>query len=127
VILPLLLAVQAAPVVPPADTADEIVVIGQKLKSWRASIRFRKSGPDCRIRQSTGDAAIDRIGCTAMEQCWPQFLPGFEATRAKGVTADVRKTQTAQLNQALGECVMAKRTAMIADLAEQRAAARRGA
>jgi hypothetical protein len=125
VILPLLLLLQDAPA-PDPDTAQEIVVIGQKLKTWRASIRFRKGGAQCRIRQSTGDAEIDRIGCGAVEQCWPQFLPGFEATRAKGVGAADRKARTEQLNQALGTCVMAKREALIAALAEKRAAARSG-
>jgi hypothetical protein len=125
VILALFLAIQAAPVAPDAGAAQEIVVIGQKLKTWRASTSFGKRGAQCKIKASTGDAEIDRIGCAAIEQCWPQFLPGFEATRAKGVRAADRKAKEAALNQELGECMVAKRDAMIADLAEKRAAARR--
>lgn len=122
----LALALQAASPPPPVDTAEEIVVIGEKLKTWRAGIRFGKAGATCKIKTSTGDAEIDRIGCTAIEQCWPQFLSGFEATRAKGVAAEDRKAKTAELNQALGACVTAKRDALIADLADRRVAARSG-
>ncbi|WP_066664902.1 MULTISPECIES: hypothetical protein [unclassified Sphingomonas] len=120
--LVLALALQtAAP--PPADAvAEEIVVIGEKMKAWRATIRFGKKGTECTVKVSTGDAAIDRIGCAAMEQCWPDVAARFEATRAKGVTAAARKTQRAALNTELGTFVMARREAAIAELADARVA-----
>lgn len=121
----LALALQTAAAPPPdAQVAEEIVVIGEKIKTWRAAIRFGKKGTECTVKVSTGDAAIDRIGCAAMEQCWPEFLPRFEATRARGVTAADRKARTAALNKELGNCVMARRDAAIAELADQRVAAR---
>ncbi|MEP9358179.1 hypothetical protein [Sphingomonas sp. KR3-1] len=115
----------SAQTVPNPETGEEITVIGQKLKTWRAKVDFGRNGASCKIKQSTGDAEIDRIGCTAMEQCWPEFLPGFEATRAKGVSDADRAAKTAELNKALGACVMAKREAMIGELADKRVAARR--
>ena len=120
--------VQTAVAPPPQDgaVAEEIVVIGEKLKAWRAEIRFTKTGANCKIKVSTGDAAIDRIGCAAMEQCWPDFLPRFEATRAKGVAAADRKARTAALNTELGACVMDRREALIAELADARVAGRIG-
>lgn len=124
ILLPL--ALQAAAPPPSAGAAEEVVVIGEKLKTWRAAIRFGKAGATCKIKASTGDAAIDRIGCSAIEQCWPQFLPGFEATRAKGIAAEARKAKTAELNQALGACVIARRDVLIAELADRRVAARSG-
>lgn len=122
----LALALQTAAAAPPADAqvAEEVVVIGEKMKAWRATMRLSKKGAECKVKVSTGDAAIDRIGCTAMEQCWPDFLPRFEATRAKDVTAADRKTRTAALNKELGSCVMARRHAAIAALADQRIIAR---
>ena len=124
ILFALALALQtAAP--PPAETvAEEVVVIGEKIKAWRATMRLSKTGAECKVKVSTGDAAIDRIGCTAMERCWPDFLPRFEATRAKDVTAADRKVRTAALNKQLGTCVMARRDAAIAALADQRVAAR---
>ncbi len=109
---------------PPADAqvTEEIVVIGEKMKAWRATVRFGKKGAECKIKVSTGDAAIDRIGCAAMEQCWPDVAARFEATRAKDVTAADRKTRTAALKQELGTCVMARREAAIAELADARVA-----
>ncbi|MFN4096391.1 MAG: hypothetical protein ACK4GG_06465 [Sphingomonas sp.] len=119
----LALALQAATPPPPADpVAEEVVVIGEKMKTWRATMRLSKKGAECKVKVSTGDPAIDRIGCTSMEQCWPDFLPRYEATRAKGVTAADRKTRTAALNKELGTCVMARRDAAIADLADARVA-----
>lgn len=117
------LALQTAAAPPPDNqVAEEIVVIGEKMKAWRAAIRFRKTGTECTVKVSTGEAAIDRIGCAAMEQCWPDFHARFEATRAKGVTASDRKTRMTALNQELGTCVMARREAAIAELADARVA-----
>ncbi len=117
------LALQTAAAPPPEGAVEEeIVVIGEKMKAWRATMRLSKKGADCKVRVSTGDPAIDRIGCTAMEQCWPEFLPHFEATRAKDVTAAERKTRTDALNKELGTCVMARRDAAIAELADRRVA-----
>ena len=119
----LALTLQVASPPPPADpVAEEVVVIGEKMKTWRATMRLSKKGAECKVKVSTGDAAIDRIGCTAMEQCWPEFLPRFEATRAKDVTDADRKTRTAALNKELGTCVMARRDAAIAELADARVA-----
>ncbi len=119
----LAIALQTATAPPPeTQVAEEIVVIGEKMKTWRATMRLSKKGAECTVKVSTGDAAIDRIGCTAMEQCWPDFLPRFEATRAKDVTAADRKTRTAALNKELGTCVMAKRETAIAELADARVA-----
>jgi hypothetical protein len=120
----LALALQTAAPPPANPVAEEIVVIGEKMKAWRAAIHFGKKGTECTIKVSTGDAAIDGIGCSAMEQCWPEFHARFEATRAKGVTASDRKTRMAALNQELGTCVMARRDAAIAELADARVAAR---
>lgn len=121
-LLTVALALQTAAPPPLDPVAEEIIVIAEKMKTWRAAIRFGKKGTECTVKVSTGDAAIDRIGCAAMEQCWPDVAARFEATRAKGVTAADRKTQRAALNQELGTCVMARREAGIAELADARVA-----
>ncbi|WP_337847568.1 hypothetical protein [Sphingomonas sp.] len=122
ILLALALALQAA--APPAadPVAEEVVVIGEKMKTWRGQISSGKNGVVCKVKVSTGDPALDRIGCTAMEQCWPDFLPRYKATRSKGVTAKDRKACTAALDQELSTCVTARHEAAIAELADARVA-----
>ncbi len=121
-LLAVALVLQTAAPSPANPVAEEIVVIGEKMKTWRAAVRFGKKGTECTVKVSTGDAAIDRIGCAAMEQCWPDVATRFEATRAKSVTSADRKTQRAALNQELGTCVTARRESAIAELADARVA-----
>ncbi|WP_326525443.1 hypothetical protein [Sphingomonas sp.] len=117
-ILALLLALQAAPAPAPAD---EVTVIGQRLeKDWSGRVRFTKSGTKCDIRKSTGDAEIDRIGCTAMERCFPQYQARYQAANDRAVRPDVKKVMQAALNQELTACVTSERKAGIAALAAKR-------
>ena len=120
-ILAILLALQVAPAPSPAD---DIVVIGQRLQRWRAGITIRKGVMTCKTKQSTGDVAIDGIGCAAMKACWPVAQPRFEATRDTALSSDERKRIAAEANRDLGTCVGDKRQGLIADLATRRVAAR---
>jgi len=118
--LALLLATQDA--APAEDArANEITVIGRKLSEWRGHADFRKGKASCRTRKSSGDAAIDRIGCESTMQCFTAMQPRFDASQDKAFAADERKRQLETLNQELGQCFADKREAMIAALADARA------
>lgn len=124
-IVPILLVLQSAATAPPPMPADdEIVVIGRRLQNWRATFRMKKGVMQCRVKVSTGDVEIDRIGCAAMEACFPDAIPRYEAANDRALSADVRKHGTDAINQELGACVLAKRTASIAELAARRAVQR---
>lgn len=117
-ILAALLLLQTAPAPVPAD---DIVVIGQRLqKNFKASVKFGKDGARCRISRSTGDVEIDRIGCTAIETCFPQYQSRYHATRDRAIRPDVRKVMQAALNQELSSCMSAQYKAGTAALAAKR-------
>jgi hypothetical protein len=126
VILSTLLMLQAA-TAPLPIVNNDVVVIGQRLeKDFKANVKFDKNGPQCRVAKSTGDAEIDRIGCTALEVCFPQFQSRFEATRDRAIRPEVRKVMQGALNQELAGCFAGERTSGIAALAAKRRAARGG-
>jgi hypothetical protein len=118
--LALLLATQDAAPVEDAR-ANEITVIGRKLREWRGHADFRKGKASCRTRKSSGDAAIDRIGCESTVQCFTAMQPRFDASQDKALAVDERKHRLETLNQELGQCFADKREAMIAALADARA------
>ena len=122
-ILAALLLLQAAP----AADAHEVVVIGPRLeRAFKANVRFRADGPQCKIGTSTGDAEIDRIGCRALEVCFPPFQSRFAATRDRAIKPSTRKVMQGALNQELTACFKRERTDGIAALVARRRAARRG-
>lgn len=74
----------AAAVAPAPVLAEEITVVGQQLKSIRASVRTRKDNAGavvatCRIRKSSGDKVIDAAFCDVMRQCLPAAAPNPDA------------------------------------------------
>ncbi len=115
-----MLAPAAAP--PPPDTAEQqIVVIGEKLKGWRGAAKKRDGKWVCETKRSTGDLAIDRIGCDAMISCFG----GLEAEwLAIGGEPD-KKLRKARLGafykEKMTPCVFERRSDGIAELAAQRA------
>lgn len=116
----LLVPAQDAPAAEEEPTAD-IVVIARKLRDWRASVNFREGKGSCKIRRSTGDKDIDQIGCDAMLHCWPKFVPRYEATRDKGLSAAARTQMIESINRDMTACVEERHTSLSAALAERRA------
>ena len=118
-ILLALLLLQAAPA-----PATDIAVIAARLDRFKAGVKFRDDGPHCEIKTSTGDAEIDRIGCTATTTCFPQFQSRYQATNDRAIPQDTRKVMQSALTGELATCVARQRTTLIAELAAKRAAAR---
>ena len=106
-----LVLAQASAVADPPP-AEDIVVLAERLKKtrfvWNAS---DKSGAwklkACKIKQSSGDKAVDAITCRAVELCLPTMPLG--AKRAP---------------DEFHACVFQQRNALIEDLAARRSAQR---
>ena len=118
------LAVLAAAQVAVPTVADEVVVIGRKLQTWRASCSTKGQVFTCRTKRSSGDREVDRIGEASMEACFPAARPRFEAAHAKGVGAVQRKAMMVAAEKDYGRCMVSRRDAAISALADKRAAAR---
>jgi hypothetical protein len=103
VMLLLLMATATAasvPQTPPtAEEEAEILVIANRLNSWRGSVRLSDDRARCRTTRSTGDRRIDRIGCDAMTYC-------FVEVRSQMSQASAAQDE---VNPALGQCFIEQR------------------
>ncbi|NCP14384.1 MAG: hypothetical protein GW858_09515 [Sphingomonadales bacterium] len=111
----------AAPAAQPR-VDNEIVVMGSKLRDWRGNMKLRKGAVSCKTKRSTGDKAIDAIGCDAMVQCFTPIVPRFAALEKSKLPKDEMNRQAdALLNDAgIGDCLAARREAGIAALVAAR-------
>ncbi|WP_077146772.1 hypothetical protein [Sphingopyxis sp. KK2] len=114
----------AIPLAPPSDAVEEeIVVIASKLKDWRAALIDHRGETRCYTQRSTGDAAIDRIGCQSMLRCHTRYAAEFESFKDHRIPSNKRSaTRKKFLRNEFSTCVFAERDAMVADLAEKRSA-----
>jgi hypothetical protein len=105
---------------PPAE--NEIEVIGNRLREWRGKWKTRKGVVSCRTTRSTGDKAIDAIGCDAMVQCVAPVARQWAALDDEKLSKDeLNRRANAMLEEArIGDCMTAKRDAAIAALAAAR-------
>jgi hypothetical protein len=117
---------QAAAPVPNPATAGDVVVMGEKLKNWRASVRERKGKMVCTTKTSTGDRELDAIGCNAMATCLTQLKPRLTATLDKTLEAAERKLLRDAVDRDLFTCVTSNRDAGAAALTERRYQERQG-
>ena len=124
--LALLLAqpTQLAQPAPPAPAAqqEEIRVVGQRLQNWRGKMFSRRGSDRCDTLVSSGDAEIDRVGCSAMAHCYAIHRAGLnEAARRRGAARNAHPVY-----RLMGVCVRDRRDLLVADLAERRYRARQG-
>ena len=124
----IILAISLALTTPPAASQaadisskdDAIIVIGEKLKRWSAKLKEKDGRLVCKIKKSTGDAAIDRIGCDAMTNCFPSVYSGANIAALEALPKSERKAKQRLLNVQLTSCVFDNRATMIDELAELR-------
>lgn len=111
----------AEPVAEPAP-GNEITVIAQKLRGWRGKWTMQGEAVSCTTRRSTGDRAIDAIGCDAVVECVAPIAPQLAALEASDLPGDEvsRRVDALREDAKIGACVVARRDAAIAALAEQR-------
>ncbi len=115
-----LTALAAITQVAPPSSDQEIVVIGRRLQSWSGKYSIKGSKMSCRTKRSTGDRAIDAIGCSAFETCAGQLESRIRASDVSGLARDARMTMKAAIKQDLSACVSTRRTELIAELSSQR-------
>ncbi len=122
----LALALQAAPA-PNPEIQRDIVVIGNKMKAFRTSVRERDGKMVCATKTSTGNGEIDAIGCNVLAGCLTEHRPRLDASTDRKRPAAERKRLREAVERDLLPCMMTRRDALIADLAERRWQARQGA
>jgi hypothetical protein len=119
-----LVSVAAAP---PANVdpkvAAQVPVISAKLKGWQGAWGAVGGKLACKTIKSTGDSAIDMIGCAALIECITPAYPGLKAIADGTDTADVKKKKMGAKLAGLNPCLSQKRGLGIARLAIERARA----
>lgn len=81
---------------PPVD--NEITVIANKLRAWRGKWRMRDGAVTCKTTRSTGDRAIDDLGCAAMVTCITPLASQWQEVERADLS---RKEMNARLNKLL--------------------------
>ena len=119
-LLAVALITQSIPAVPAETLEDEVVVIGNKLKAWRARVRKVDGQMRCAIVKSTGDRDVDLVGCNAMATCATQLEPQLQAVADRKLSRAARRTAQTQAESRLLPCMMNERTRLIEELAERR-------
>ena len=110
---------------PPVD--NEITVIANKLRDWRGNWRLRKGAVTCKTTRSTGDKAVDALGCDAMVACITPIAQQVDAIDVKKVGKEAAQQQVNGLFEAakVYDCMFAHREAGKAALAAARRSKRK--
>lgn len=116
----LALASTAAATPAPQGAHDEIVVVAQKLKDWRGAWQLRKGRFSCKTTRSTGDRAIDAVGCNALQACIEPRLADFKAIAERKEKRAIQNAKLDALAKSLTPCVAEARKHGVEELASQR-------
>jgi len=115
-----MLAAAPAAGAPDPASEQEIVVIGRKLATWRGVWRSRKGVVSCKTTRSSGDKAIDALGCNALVACATPLVPRIKAIAAAKLAKADREMQMNAVAGSIDPCLTQLREAGIAALAATR-------
>jgi len=122
----LALAIAGLPAAQQIEVKDEIVVLGTKMKQWKARVQSSRGKVTCITQISSGDPAVDAIGCSAMSTCIERSLPRLLASADKRRSSAERKALNAAVTEEIKTCTSAQHETLLAALAERRFFARHG-
>ena len=115
---------QLSPASPPTrpnpETADQIVVMGQKLKGWKGGVSKVGGRMVCKTSKSSGDKALDAIRCGAMLGCMKPLEARIDALMGSDLALGVKKARFRQLTSGLEDCAAKQEAQALARLAGER-------
>jgi hypothetical protein len=119
-----LAASPGAPLPPPSpEVAQEIVVIGKQMKTWKGGISKVGGRMICKTSKSSGDRALDAIRCGAMLSCVKPVEPRIDALMASAVPRAEKSRRFQAIMTGLIPCYESTEAAAVERLARERAAA----
>ena len=110
----------AVPAVQDEALGKEIVVIGNKLGTWRGPWRTKKGVVGCKTRKSSGDREVDAIGCESLIACVTPQVPTIQAIADSDFPKAEKNRRMTEAAQAVGPCLASAREAGIRALAQRR-------
>lgn len=108
------------PISPPPEVAQEIIVMGKKLKTWKGGVSKVGGRMVCKTRKSSGDRALDAIRCGAMLSCMKPLEPRIDAVMRSGLARSEKTRQFTALTSGLAPCAQSQEEAAIEQLAVDR-------
>lgn len=103
-LLAFLLAAEPATAAMPPE--NEIVVLAHKLQAWRGKLGAGRDGAmSCKTTKSTGDRAVDAIGCQALQTCLGPLQHELAAIAGADAPKDERRRRLDALAQAQLPCM----------------------
>lgn len=111
----------AAPSALPAES--DVIVVTRRLESWRGRLNSRPGEKAaCRTTRSTGDRAIDAIGCQTLISCIAPVQPQMLEIANSHLGRDEKRVRLDALAQTRVPCLERVRDEGIAALTAQRRA-----
>ena len=111
-------AQDAAPSADPVD--DQIVVIGEKLKTWKGGVTKENGRLMCRTKESTGDKQLDAIRCGGMLTCIKPLEPRIDKLMSSDVSRLEKRDKFNAMLAGTKPCLDEYEDAAIARLAAER-------
>jgi len=109
-----------------ADTVEQdIVVTANKLDRWRGKFSLPGEKFKCKTITSSGDKAIDPLGCAAIVQCLEPLRARIRASDDTSLGTPAQLALKKAITDELGPCVGATRKTMVAEFVANRRAALR--
>jgi len=118
----LFLAAAPAMAPPSPEVANEIRVIGRRMKRWRGRVIKKDGELVCRTRTSTGDKEIDAIRCGSMLACIGPIEGQIDAVAGSALPTAERNRRISELTTSATPCMDDYHDRAVAGLAAQRAA-----
>ena len=118
----LFLAAAPAMTSPSPEVANEIRVIGRRMKGWRGRVIKQDGELACRTRTSTGDKDVDAIRCGSMLACIGPLEGQMDAIANSDMPTAERNRRMSELSMSAAPCMDAYHDRAVAALAAQRAA-----
>lgn len=108
--LTLLLAQSGAPAATSTpteeDVARETAVIDEVFDEWQGGIYKKEDGKlTCRMKQSSGDQAVDLLRCGAMIGCYAPRAEELDTIAASDVSVEDRKAQMQEVMDEVQPCI----------------------
>lgn len=107
-----------------AEAGDQdIIVTASKLDRWKGKFSLRGERFKCQTTQTSGDKAIDPIGCAAIVECIEPHREQLRQSDDEALGVPARIAIKKAILDALGPCVRDTRKAMVAAFVARRRAA----
>lgn len=119
-----MIALMLQSLAPIADRAEEaeIIITAKRLDRWRGQFWLKREKFKCKTVRSSGDRAIDPIGCAAIAECLEPLKVRIGEGDDKGLGKERQIALKKAILDELGPCVGRVRKAMVADFVAKRRA-----